>query len=344
MLLERSLKIASVAARNPHKALIDIDRGEARESLAEFIKMAWHVLEPSREYVHGWHIDAICEHLEAVTRGDITRLLINVPPGAMKSLSTNVFWPAWEWGPMGMAANRYVCASYSDRLTIRDNRKCRNLISSPWYRARWGSKFQLVSDQNEKVKFENNRTGFKLATSVGGLGTGERGDRFVIDDPHNVKKGESQADRQEKRLWFKETVPTRVNDPEKSAIVVIMQRVHEDDISGVILSDDYGYEHLMIPMEFEPDRKCYTNIGWKDPRTKKDELITQYFNMFERYSNISLLVLFCRYARSLDNDSIEDISDFFLDEMSEYSPIREFFGGVEDEKELREAFNETSTD
>ena len=257
----------------PSKLLIEFDRVDAERSLAKFIKMAWHVLEPSRPYVHGWHIDAICEHLEAVTAGDITRLLINIPPGAMKSMSVNVFWPAWEWGPQYMPATRYVNASYSDRLSIRDNRKCRMLMASEWYQERWGRVFRMSSDQNEKVKYENNKTGFRLATSVGGLGTGERGDRFIIDDPHNVKKGESEADRLEKELWFTESVPTRMNDPEKSAIVVIMQRVHERDISGLILENDYGYEHLMIPMEFEEKRRCTTSIGWIDPREKEGELM-----------------------------------------------------------------------
>jgi predicted phage terminase large subunit-like protein len=115
--------------------------------------------------------------------------------------------------------------------------------------------------------------GFKIATSVGGLGTGERGDRWVIDDPHNIKDGESEAKREATLLWLEEVVPTRMSSPEKSAIVMIMQRVHDRDCSGLVLSKDLGYEHLMLPMEFEPEKKCYTSIGFEDPREEDGELL-----------------------------------------------------------------------
>lgn len=258
---------------NPARTLRELDRVDSEASLRQFIQLSWPILEPGREFIMGWHIDAICEHLEAVSNGEIIRLLINVPPGCMKSLTTEVFWPAWEWGPRGRPDLRYVSASYSNDLTVRDNRRCRNLIKSQWYQDIWGDRFSLTGDQNAKMKFETNHTGFKIATSVGGLGTGERGDRFIIDDPHNIKDGESDAKRMAALLWFTETVPTRMNDPEKSAIVVIMQRVHEQDISGYILEEELGYEHLMIPMEFEPERKCFTSIGFEDPRSEDGELM-----------------------------------------------------------------------
>lgn len=258
---------------DPAVVLRDLDRVDSEESLREFIKLSWSILEPGRDFVTGWHIDAVCEHLEAVTAGQITRLLINVPPGFMKSLTTEVFWPAWEWGPKNRPDIRYVSASYSAELTIRDNRRCRNLIQSDWYQSLWGKKFKIVSDQNAKTKFETDYAGFKIATSVGGLGTGERGDRFIIDDPHNIKDGESDARRAAALLWFTETVPTRMSDPTKSAIVIIMQRVHALDIAGYILEKDFGYTHLMLPMEFEPERKCITSIGFEDPRTKDGELL-----------------------------------------------------------------------
>ncbi len=258
---------------NPARVLRELDRADSEASLREFIKLSWSILEPGREFVMGWHIDAVCDHLQAVTSGQITRLLINVPPGCMKSLSTEVFWPAWEWGPRRRPDLRYVSASYSNDLTIRDNRRCRNLINSEWYQELWGKSFKLVGDQNAKTRFDTDYAGFKIATSVGGLGTGERGDRFIIDDPHNIKDGESDAKRLAALLWFTETVPTRMNDPAKSAIVVIMQRVHDQDISGYILEKELGYEHLMIPMEYEPERKCFTCIGFEDPRTVDGELM-----------------------------------------------------------------------
>lgn len=261
----------------------------AETSLRSFIEIVWPVLEPGREFVSGWAVDAICDHLQAVSDGYIQKLLINVPPGCMKSLTTDVLWPAWEWGPNNRADLRYVAASYSDALTVRDNRKTRLVIQSPEYQSRWGHRFNLIGDQNAKQKFETDKRGFKIATSVGGLGTGERGDRLIIDDPHNVKDGESEKKREATLAWFTETMSTRVNDPGKSVFVIIMQRVHERDVSGLILDKEMGYTHLMLPMDFEPDRKCVVEVRhpcagelqdgqeevfrWEDPRADDGELL-----------------------------------------------------------------------
>lgn len=245
-------------------ALLDEVRKEmASKSLYKFIELGWSVLEPGRKFVGGWHIGAICEHLEAVTYGEIKRLLINVPPGFMKSLTTNVFWPCWEWGPRNMPHLRYLGFSYSADLSIRDNMRARSLVESPGYKRLWPH-VQLASDQNAKVKFDTTAKGYRIATSVGGITTGWRGDRVIIDDPHNVKQAESEADLSSKEIWFTEALPTRMSDPEKSAIIVIMQRVHTRDTSGIILSRDLGYEHLCLPMEFETRRPCYTSLR---PRT-----------------------------------------------------------------------------
>lgn len=249
---------------------IQLDRVLADRSLSQFVKMAWHILEPANPYVHGWHIDAVCEHLEAITSGDIKRLLINVPPGTMKSLMVNVIWPCWEWGPKGMASMRYVAASHAQDLSIRDNRKMRQLIESPWYQERWPTPF--VSDQNSKIKFENQQTGFRQACAIASM-TGVRGDRVILDDPHTVEAALSDAHRETALRVFTETIPTRLNSPKDSAIIVVMQRLHEEDVSGHIIGNDLGYEHLMLPMEFEPERKCYTSIGFEDPRKEEGELL-----------------------------------------------------------------------
>lgn len=266
--------LVELAQNNPDAILEELDKLDAQESLRRFVEIFWSVLEPGRAFVGGWHIDAICDHLVAVSEGHITRLLINVPPGCMKSLTTDAFWPAWEWGPKNRPDLRYVSASYSLDLTIRDNRRCRTLIQSRLYQRLWGDRFTLSGDQNAKTRFDNDRMGFKIATSVGGLGAGERGDRFVIDDPHNVKDGESTAKRGEGVLWFQEVVPTRVSDPTRSAIICIMQRVNEGDIAGVILEKELGYTHLCLPMEFEPDRRCRVQVtGFEDPRTEENQLL-----------------------------------------------------------------------
>lgn len=258
---------------NPAQAHRLLDWADAEDSLLSFIEMGWEALEPGRTFVKGWAVEAICEHLEAVTKGHIRRLLINVPPGCMKSLTTNVFWPAWEWGPRNMPWLRYVAASYSQSLTVRDNRRARQLMAAPFYQEAWGDRFEVSQDEANKVKFSNNRTGFKLATSVGGYVMGERGDRVIVDDPNNTKEVESATALDNALQWVTEVLPTRINDPEKSAIVVIMQRTHERDVSGHILDNVPGYEHLMLPMEFEEERRCHTCIGFQDPRTREGELL-----------------------------------------------------------------------
>lgn len=239
---------------------------EGEGGLLEFVRYFWHVLEPETPLVEGWPLDALCEHLEAVTRGRINRLLANVSPGSTKSLVTDVFWPAWEWGPMNMPHLRYVTFSYSAMLTERDNGRFRDLIISKEYQDLWSHRFKVRKVGETRVT--NDKHGWKLASSVGGVGTGERGDRVVLDDPHNVKESESQTVRDETVRWFRESMSNRLNDPERSAIVIIMQRLHETDVSGVIISEDFDYCHLMIPMEFEPGREASegNQIGWRDPR------------------------------------------------------------------------------
>lgn len=262
--------------------------------LISFVNYMWPVVEPAIEFVQGWALTAIADHLQAVTRGEIRRLLINVPPGFSKSLLTDVFWPAWEWGPQSKPWYRYVCASYSNHLTERDNMRCRNVVMSDRYQRLWGGRFKISNEQFTKVKFANDQTGWKLATSTGGIGVGERGDRFIIDDANNTMLMESEAVRYTTNMWFTEVVPDRLNNPKESAIVVIQQRLHEEDVSGVALDRDLGYTHLCIPMEYVPhgfingydaDNKIKTfdtwdpeydpaamvKEFWKDPRTEEDE-------------------------------------------------------------------------
>jgi predicted phage terminase large subunit-like protein len=262
------------------KQLLDLDRADCEESLVEFIRRSWHVVEPGQPYTHGWHIDFICEHLEAITDGVelddgsvYNRLLINIPPGTMKSLIANVFWPAWEWGPRNMPHLRYVCAAHKvENLSARDSRRMRQLITSQWYQDRWGDRVSLARDQNEKLNFQNETGGFRIATAITSL-TGIRGDRVIIDDPHSVDSASSETQREAEVTTFLEAIPTRLNNPISSAIVVIMQRLHEEDVSGVALDKGLGYDHIMLPMRYDPARAMPTKLGYEDPRDDPGELL-----------------------------------------------------------------------
>jgi len=258
----------------------EVERQLCERSLSAFIRKAWHVVEPGQRYQHNWHIDFICEHLEAISNGVkladgsyYNRLLINIIPGAMKSLLVNVFWPAWEWGPRNMPHLRYVCAAHKvENLSARDSRRMRELITSDWYKNHWGDRVQLARDQNEKLNFVNTSQGFRIATAITSL-TGIRGDRVIIDDPHSVDSAASEVQRETEVQTFLEAIPSRLNNPKRSAIVVIMQRLHEDDISGIILDKNLNYDHIMLPMLYDPLRSFPTKIGAVDPREEPNELL-----------------------------------------------------------------------
>jgi predicted phage terminase large subunit-like protein len=246
-----------------------VKREKAQRNLKDFVIQAWPVLEPSTEFVPGIHIDAICAHLQAVTENRISNLIINVPPGHAKSLLVCVFWPAWVW--INHPESRWLFASYREPLAVRDSLKCRRLIDSDWYQQRWGDRFQLRSDQNQKQRFENDRTGYRVVVPMA-AGTGERGDYVVVDDPHSVDQATSDAERTSAVEWWNGSMSTRHNDPAKGHKVVIQQRLHEADLTGDLLVRG-GYEHLCLPAEFEPDRRCCTSIGWTDPRSAAGELL-----------------------------------------------------------------------
>jgi predicted phage terminase large subunit-like protein len=245
--------MGAVALANAYQQGLKVQKQKRYEaSLMDFAEYVWPVVEPAIPFVKGWALEAICDHLQAVTDGYIRRLLINVPPGFTKSLMTDVFWPAWEWGPKNKPWLRYMCAAYSNHLTERDNMRCRNVVISDRYKKLWGERFRISNEQFTKIKFANDKTGWKLATSVSGIGTGERADRVIIDDPNNPKDMESEVVRDTVNMWFTEIIPDRLNNQAESAIVVIQQRTHEDDVSGTALSREMGYTHLCIPMYYVP--------------------------------------------------------------------------------------------
>lgn len=254
-----------------------IQAEKARRSFALFVKEAWHVIEPSTPFVPGWHIDAICEHLTAVSSGQILRLLVNMPPRHAKSSIINVLWPTWTW--LNNPSLRFLCGSYALNLATRDNLKCRRIIKSPWFQARYGHLFILTKDQDAKMKFENDKGGYRMVTSVGSSTTGEGGDMLILDDPHNIDEKESDPMRESALDWFDNTWSTRLNDQQTGAMVVVAHRIHEQDVSGHILDTNDGeWVHLNLPAEYDPGSQCRTYLPsgkefWADPRTEEGELL-----------------------------------------------------------------------
>ena len=214
-----------------------------RRSLSHFIRRAFSIVDPGTDYQHNWHVDLIAEYLEAVHRREILRLIINVPPGYLKSIAVNVAWPAWELGQN--PSERIVSASYSDRLSVKHSVDCRLIVQSPWYQ-RLFPHVQLTGDQNEKTKFVTTSRGQRLATSVGGTATGDGGRILIVDDPINPRQAASETERENANTWFDQTFVSRLRDKKKGAIVVIMQRLHERDLTGHLLAKG-GWTHLCLP-------------------------------------------------------------------------------------------------
>lgn len=243
-------------------SLIDADRRIVEmDGLKGFTELAWPIAEGNKEFTPGRHIDMIAHHLEAVYAGELTRLLINIPPRHMKSYSCCVMGPAYDW--IYRPWMQYLFISYSQFLSVRDNVRARRIIQSKWYQDRWGHRYKLAGDQSTKLRYDNTRGGYRIATSVDGSLTGEGGDIIVVDDPHNVVEAESETIRENVLTWFDEALPSRFNDPKTGVLIVIMQRVHERDLSGHIISKELGYEHLCLPARYEHNHPFVSTLDWR---------------------------------------------------------------------------------
>ena len=258
------------------RQLAELDRVDCEESLYKFLKHSWKYIDAS-PFTEGWPIEAIAEHLQAVADGEIRRLIINIPPRMGKSSITSCAFPAWVWAqshasPTSGAGVQFLHASYAQQLSLRDSVKCRRLIESPWYRSLWGDRFKLTSDQNTKGRFDNDKNGSRLSTSVGSALTGEGGSIIVVDDPNAAQEAFSEATIASTIEWWDGALSTRLNDPKTGAFVVIQQRLSEEDLTGHIMSKDEGeWTHLCLPMRYEWQRHSVTSIGWNDPRGCDDE-------------------------------------------------------------------------
>lgn len=255
------MDVSAIAAR---RAALEAEL--ARRSLRVFLRVVWPIIEPTQPYHDNWHIALMCEDLEALTYGETEREIINIPPGTMKSLLVNVIWPAWMWATD--ASLRFLKASYSDHLTIRDNLKLRAIVTSEWYRTHYG--VVIEDDQNQKKQFKTSVGGWSFATSVGGAGLGEHPDYFIIDDPITATNARSAVFRQEVTLWFDRTVSAR-GIIRSARFVLVMQRLDADDLSGHLLARG-GWKHLCLPMRYEVARDGYVPEP-RDPRRETGALL-----------------------------------------------------------------------
>jgi predicted phage terminase large subunit-like protein len=260
-------------------------------SLSEFVKDAWHAVDPST-YQESWVIDAVCDHLMAVSTGDIKRLLVNVPPRTGKTTVISILYPMWTWIQPNADPDedflrgphvRFLCASYDHFLAMDNSNKSRRLVYSPWFQKYWPDRIHLQVDQNAKAKWDNTFGGSRQSTSVAGGLLGRGGDVLIGDDLNDtqVEGGESDADRKSVATFWREFSTTRLNNQRRGAIINVQQRTHTGDVSGIIMGGQEDYVQLVVPMRYDATRHCVTVVlpqydddePWQDPRSVEGELM-----------------------------------------------------------------------
>ena len=253
-------------------------------SYYNFFLEAFKVLEPQTPFVSNWHIKLLCQVLQAETyrilanepsKGD---LIINIPFRTGKSYITTIIYPVWSWiiNPhMG-----FLTVSYSSALSTEHARKSRQLIQSDWFQENFGHIFKMTGDQNVKSNYENDKGGKRFATSTTATATGTGGDVIILDDPLNPKEASSEVERNRANTAYSETFYSRTKNPHTAIRIVVMQRLHEDDLSGYLLKKG-GYRHVCLPGELndniKPERlreKYVDGLFWKERFTQ--DLLNKY--------------------------------------------------------------------
>lgn len=269
-------------------------------SFYEFVKAAWPHFDPA-DFVDNWHLEDICDHMQAVAEGYISRLLLNEPPRTGKTAILSICYCAWIWAQPERTAMKgpqvsFFYASYAEKLALEHSIKCLRLIQSRWYQERWGHRFKMIRESAGHI--ENDKGGYRMASSVDAKATGYGADVIIADDPHLVKEAESENIREDTVRWWSETMPSRMNNRQTGAMIVVMQRVHEGDLSGAILASGNEYVHFCVPMSYVPCKhvNAWVHVGgdkytvktflgddcddispeevfWQDRRTEEGDLL-----------------------------------------------------------------------
>lgn len=277
---------------------------QLRGSLALFVQWAWTILEPGRQLRWNWSVELICRLLEGLARRDYHRVIINIPPRAMKSTLVSVCYPIWVWiqDPDALRAagvkgaefvgpyHQFLTLANGADLALRDAVHARNLLESEAFTELFGDWVWIPDGQNEKRYYKNQANGHRNAQPISGRLTGKGGDTILIDDPHDADQAQSDTERQNVLDAYAGKVTSRLNDQSNGAIAIIMQRVHGADLVNFVLKKDGvwsednpgGWVHLVLPMRFELDEPSKgadgivnpaKALGFHDPRTEKDELL-----------------------------------------------------------------------
>lgn len=226
-----------------------------RTDFQAFAQKSFSTLVPGTAFLPNWHIDALAFHLDYVQNGSIKRLIINLPPRSLKSLLVSVAFPAWLLGLN--PSERIICASYNSELAIKLSNDFRALVNAPWYKQLFPG-MRVSNTKNSETEMMTTRRGFRLATSVGGTLTGRGGNIIIVDDPLKPQDAMSDSKREAANEWFNNTLRSRLDDKKAGVIIVVMQRLHADDLCGMLLGSGEGWDRLIFPAIAEQDEEIPT--------------------------------------------------------------------------------------
>lgn len=214
-----------------------------RQRLSAFIERCFAEIDGSTPYRHNWHIDALAHHLTEVKEGRIRRLLITLPPRSLKSISASIAFPAWLLGHD--PSKRIICVSYGQELAVAHSNSFRKIIKADWYRHLFPHT-RVDPRKDTELECHTMASGYRMTTTIGGALTGRGGSIVIIDDPMKAADANSEAERRRVKTWFDQTLLTRLDDKTTGAIIIVMQRLHVDDLAGHVL-DHEGFVHLNLP-------------------------------------------------------------------------------------------------
>jgi len=240
-------------------------------TLHAYIRDAWQYVVPNAPFVDNWHVGALAEHLEAQSRGQLARLVINVPPGSSKSTTVCVMWPTWEWS--WKPGTQWQFGAYAETLAVRDSLRCRSLFEGEWYQDLFGDVWKPQRGRWLANWLQNDKGGIRQAISVGGSPTGFHAHRQIVDDPIKPLEAHSPTALERCDRWWFETMASRVL-PGNNTRTIIMQRLVDRDLAAK--AAEQGYAVLSMPMRYySAAARPATPLGWVDPRTQEGELLCE---------------------------------------------------------------------
>lgn len=269
-------QLSEATIQIPTDFVTELEASICRDSLYQFVKMAWYEVEQD-DFVDGWHIQEICKALESLYYGriDSNNLVMNVPPRHMKSLLVDVFFPSWVW--TREPHKKFLCLSYAESTVADIMAKTKKLLKSAWYQSHFN--LSLATSPDTNTRFANIYGGYIYSFGFSGAVTGMGGDFLLIDDPLKATDKDSDLVRNKVNEDYDNAVANRLNNPMTGKRIIIMQRLHERDLVGHLISKKTRFEHIVFPFEYEGER-FQSSIGITDPRTDEGELLWK-----ERFPN-----------------------------------------------------------